>query len=209
MYSTVFVTKISAAARSPRAPYRASFTPSRSRRRHFLHNFRPARSSPFDSSRVSHQLLDICINVYTRPVPGVHVHRHPSPDLTDRHRTCVLIPCGPNRVRCGRASRNHRRLRGRRNRRSYRSFYNRRYATYPEGSFCEHRQRAPRVFPPHFNTSARNRRRARRSRRDSASLPSSSRSRPSSASTTSAVSQVHNLPLCLSLSLLVSCADMS
>ena len=195
MYSPVFVTRISSSARRRRRSHRAYFSPRRSRRDHFRRDFSSRRASPYDVNSVSHAALDCCIDSYTRPVPGSRAAR---PTIAHRstHRSRARPLHRTGRARRGRAARGRRLDRARHNRRACRVFNNRREC-YPEGRFQPPRQRQPSLRPGRAFSSHGRSSRGRRCRRHlHPRVPS-----------TSGASQVHNLPLCLSVSLLISCAS--
>ena len=204
MYSPVFLTRISTSSRSRAPSRRARFDPRPSRRPHLSRNFRSSDRLAYDVSSVPMHRVDECIRAYTRPVRGVSIP--PRASFSPRRHLRSRVPYGSNSSRRGRACRGRRRARARRHRRAHRAFCNRRNYD-PADPFRTSAQRQPKLGHRHDRT---NRRRAprRATPRQTGCSRQPSHPRPRvSCNSFSAASQVHNLPLFLSVSLMVTCSS--
>ena len=187
MYSPVLLTQISKASRRHA---RTCFYPDPEHHEHLQHgrhNLRRARHS-YHPRSISMHNLDSCIRTYSHPIHGesgpdvrcYHLQRH-------HHGICIRKNTPKSR-----------KLHNRRRRRRIRNWRNR-HILYPDGVLTPAHQRKPRKFYPGPKASARN----RRWRRRQSQLPKNVE-RPLPASH---VPSGSNLPLPLTISLLVSCSS--
>ena len=189
MYSPIFLTQISSAARREA---RTQFIPHPRHAANLRRGPRAQRSTRtrYHPNTISTGTLNSCVRTYTRPIHGEAI-----PDFRGDQCKYRDVRCKYHRVK--RSTPKSRRDRNLRRRRRVRNWRNR-IRLYPDGVLKPARQRQPRKFSPGPSAGAKDRRRRRRKQQ----LPKDAPTRPLPPHQ----QEPSNLPLPLSISLLVSCS---